>query len=336
MALSAASGLASFDQYKGQFLDLSDVLAELIRSDNTSFLSRVPMIGVATETTHSWVEDSLNAATVTSASTMGTSAASVTMYVATVPSYCVVGALLRDRAASGSSIALGELMQVTATADGTLTVVRAFGSTTATAHASAAVYEIVATPAQEDADSPADISAARSKISNFTQVFLRGVKVSYTAQAIAQAGVPSEFGHQTAYRLKEIMRELDKSIILSAANITAGTGTDAQYRSMAGLLQFVVGGSVGAGQVLSTGATNVTAESLTPEVMNTMASAIWYNGGMTAGPYRGFVLTSGKQKRRIASFDQAYRRSDYNQNRVGFTVERFLSDLGYEFEIVVD
>ena len=66
-----------------------------------------------------------------------------------------------------------------------------------------------------------------------------------------------------------------------------------------------------------------------------MASAIFYNGGMTGG-YRGFILTGGKQKRRIAQFDQAYRRADYNTNRVGYTVEKFLSDLGYEFEIIVD
>lgn len=67
-----------------------------------------------------------------------------------------------------------------------------------------------------------------------------------------------------------------------------------------------------------------------------MGSAIWYNGGMTAGAYNGFIVMGGKQKRRFAGFDQAYRRLDYSDNRVGFTVEKFLSDLGYEFEIIVD
>lgn len=335
MALTANAGLASFGQVQGQFLDLSDVLAELIRSDNTAFLSHVPMIGAATEVQHSWVEDSLNPMTVTSASTLASNASSLTMYLTGASNHLTIGAILRNQASSGN--ALNELLQVTATnAAGSLTITRAYGNTTGTAHAAEAVYSIVATPAQEDADSPADITKARAKYSNYTQVFLRGVKVSYTAQAILQAGVPSEFGHQTSYRLKELMRELDSSLILSAANATTGSGSASQYRSMGGLLQFAVGGSCGVVQVLPTGATYVTSETLTPDVLNTMASAIFYNGGMTAGPYRGFILVGGKQKRRIAQFDQSYRRSDYNQAKVGYTVEKFLSDLGYEFQIIVD
>ena len=41
MALASASGLASFDQSAGEFLDLSNELAEIIRRDNTAFLSRL-------------------------------------------------------------------------------------------------------------------------------------------------------------------------------------------------------------------------------------------------------------------------------------------------------
>lgn len=334
MALASNTALASFGQTAGQYLDLSDVLAELIRQDNTAFLSRVPMIGAATQTQHSWVEDSLNAQTVTNASILASNSASLSLYMTTVPSYVGVGALLRDVASSGN--ALNEILQVTATESGTITVTRAYGNTTGTAHAAGAKYLILASPAQEDADMPGDTSTTRAKYSNFTQVFLRGVKVSYTSQAINQAGVSSEFGLQTAHRLKELMRELNSSIILGAANATTGTGSASVYRSMAGLQQFAVGGSVGAIQVLPTGATNVTSEALSPDVLNTMASAIWYNNGMTAGPYNGFILTSGKQKRRIAQMDNSYRRSDYNSNRVGYTVEKFLSDLGYEFEVIVD
>jgi len=256
------------------------------------------------------------------------------MYLTGASNALTIGCILRDQASSGN--ALNELIQVTATnAAGSLTVTRAYGGSTGTAHAAEAVYSIVATPAQEDADMPGDISLARSKYSNYTQVFLRGVKVSYSAQAILQAGVPSEFGHQTSYRLKELMRELDTSLILSAANATTGSGSASQYRTMGGHLQFVVGGSCGVVQVLPTGATYVTSETLTPDILNTMASAIFYNGGMTGG-YRGAILCGGKQKRRIAQFDQSYRRADYNTNRIGYTVEKFLSDLGYEFEIIVD
>lgn len=337
MSLTENVGLASFGQVQGQFLDLSDILAELIRGDNTAYLSRVPMVGVATEVQHSWVEDSLNPLTVTNASTLASNSSSLTMYLtgASVPNYIGVGALLRNNASPGG-LALNELLQVTGTVnDGTLTVTRAYGNTTGTAHAAEANYTIVAFPAQEDQDVMGDASKARAKYSNYTQIFMRGVRVSYSAQAILQAGVPSEFGHQVSYRLQELMRELDTSLILSVANATTGSGSASQYRTMAGLLQFAVGGSCGVIQVLPTGATYTTSETVTPDVLNTMASAIFYNGGMTGG-YRGAILVGGKQKRRIAQFDQSYRRADYNTDRIGFTVEKFLSDLGYEFEIIVD
>ena len=53
MALAATTPLASYDQSAGEFLDLSNELAEIIRRDNVSFLSRVGISGEATETTHS-------------------------------------------------------------------------------------------------------------------------------------------------------------------------------------------------------------------------------------------------------------------------------------------
>src|SRR5690606_27377723 len=67
MALASTTPLASYDQANGEFLDLSNELAEIIRRDNTSFLSRVGISGEATETKHSWMEDSLNANSATAA-----------------------------------------------------------------------------------------------------------------------------------------------------------------------------------------------------------------------------------------------------------------------------
>ena len=336
MALASNTALATFNQVAGQFLDLSDILAELIRYDNTALLNRITMDGVATETIHSWVEDGVAAITITAASALASASTGTIETATALGGNIVVGAILKDAAAAGN--ALAELCQVTAvSASGTqVTLSRGYGGSSGTAHAASATWLVIATPAQEDADIPSDMSVARTKVSNFTQVFLRGVKVSYSSQAILQAGVPSEFGHQVSYRLKELMRELDASIINSYANGSVGTGSSSQYRSMGGLVQFATGGSVGVSQVLSTGATYTTAEVLTPDLLNTMASAVWYRGGMTTGFFQGFLLVSGKQKRRIAQFDQAYRRMDYNQGSAGYTVEKFLSDLGFEFQIIVD
>ena len=73
MALASTTPLASYDQANGEFLDLSNELEEIIRRANTAFLSRVGISGEATETKHSWMEDSLNANSVTANEVMDSS-----------------------------------------------------------------------------------------------------------------------------------------------------------------------------------------------------------------------------------------------------------------------
>ena len=67
MSLDSATGAASFDITAGTgLLDLSNELAEVIRADNTAFISRVGVNGFAsTQKAHKWNEDSLNANTAT-------------------------------------------------------------------------------------------------------------------------------------------------------------------------------------------------------------------------------------------------------------------------------
>ena len=127
------------------------------------------------------------------------------------------------------------------------------------------------------------------------------------------------------------MRQLDSAIINSVRS--ASEGSASVYSSMGGLIQFVSGDLVITGE--PAGNTNTTAEDLSPSVLNAMAKQIWDQGGMVAGG-RLFCLVGGVQKRKIAAFDQAYRRTDFNTKTVGYTVEKFLSDLGFEIEVIVD
>lgn len=57
MALATSVGVASFDRTANTFvIDLSRQLSEVIRPDNTAFLSRVGANGfAATQRTHYWV-----------------------------------------------------------------------------------------------------------------------------------------------------------------------------------------------------------------------------------------------------------------------------------------
>jgi hypothetical protein len=315
MALAAASGLASFDQAAGEFLDLSNELAEIIRRDNTSFISKVGISGEATETLHSWMEDQLNPNTFTAAEAMDNS--ETTFTVATGHGARLrVGSLIRNYSEAGKT----EVMQVTAISGDDLTVVRGYGSTNAETHSDATTWQIIANPAQESADAPADESRPRTKVSNYTQIFQKGIKVSHTMRSVLQAGVADEFTFQVARRMMEIMRELDSSVV---AGISSGSqGSDTVYRSMGGLVEFV---SQSGGNVTTT------SEKLTPSVINDMCKQIWDDGGVP-----NFILVGGKQKRAISAFDQSYRRMAYDANVAGYLVDKFISDLGFVLDVIVD
>lgn len=315
MALASASGLASFDQSAGEFLDLSNELAEIIRRDNTAFISRVGISGAATETLHSWMEDQLNPNTFTLNEAMDNS--ETDMDVASGHGARLrIGSLIRNYSEAGKT----EVMQVTAISTDTLTVVRGYGSTSPETHTTGTTWQIIANPAQESQDAPADESRARTKVSNYTQIFQKGIKVSHTMRSVLQAGVADEFTFQIARRLMEIMRELDSAVI---AGISSGSqGSDTVYRSMGGLVEF-------ASQ--SNGNVTTTSEALTPAVINAMVKQIWDDGGTP-----NFILVGGKQKRAISAFDASYRRANYDQNTAGYVVDRFLSDLGFWLDVIVD
>jgi len=316
MALATASGLGSFDQSAGEFLDLSNELAEIIRRDNTAFISRIGVSGEATETTHSWMEDLLNPNTATCAEALDN--AETTLNVA-------AGHGLRFKVATLFAfdvLGFTEVMQVTAISTDVLTIVRGYGSTSPQAGTAGTsdTIKIIAHPAQESQDPPADESKVRTKVSNYTQIFQRGIQVSHTMRSVLQAGVADEFTFQIARRMLEIERELDSSVVLGIKS--ADAGSDTSYRSMGGLVEF-------ASQ--TTGNINSTVENLTPTVINAMVKQIWDDGGAP-----NFILVGGALKQKISAFDQANRRSTYDSTIAGYVVDKFLSDLGFSLEVIVD
>lgn len=316
MALAAASNLATFDQANGEFLDLSNELAEIIRRDNTRFLSRVGISGEATETSHSWMEDSLNANSATCAEALDNSETTLDV-VAGHGARFKVGTLFKLNVAGKT-----EVMQVTAISTDALTIVRGYGSTSAeagTAGTSDPIL-IISHPAQEGQDAPADESKVRTKVTNYTQIFQRGVNISYSMRAVMQAGVADEFTLQVARRLMEVMRELDSSLINGIKSASAGS--DTVYRTMGGIVEFTSAAN---------GNTTTTAEALTLSVVNAMAKQIWDDGGEP-----NFILVGGKQKRAISTFDQSARRSMYDANSAGYVVDKIVTDLGYMLDVIVD
>lgn len=320
-ALADPSQAASFDQSAVYKLDLSEVLANILL-DDTDFLSTIGISGEATQTKHSWIEDALNATTLvqsggTSAQqALGTTSGTNIRFSASHMARITAGTLLKD-SLSGKT----EVIQVTGVSGTSATVVRGYGATSAQTHAAGATWEIIANARPQGMSGPKDESTTRALKFNFTQIFSKGVKITGTAQAIEHAGVSAEDSYQIDLRLRELKRELDRTCIMG---VRAPNDVDGStYGTMGGVIDFI--GFIAAGNV------NGTAETLTPSVINTMAKQVFDDGGMP-----DMILVGGTQKQKIATFDQEFRRSTLDSRRAGYTIEEFVSDLGWNLRVVVD
>jgi len=270
-----------------------------------------------TQSKHEWDEDELNPVTVAANATGALTTASATLMLAAAQaSRVTAGTLLFDQL-SGKN----EVLQVTALSTNSATVTRGYSGTSAEAHANSATYDIIAHPRAEGMDGPKDESVARSREYNFTQIFSKGVNITGTAQAIIHNGIPDEVAYQIDKRTRELIRELDRTVILGIRS--AARHADAAYGTMGGLMDYI--------KHATSGNTTSTAETLTPTVLNTMVKQIYDDGGTP-----DLVLVGGTQKQKIATFDQEYRRTTLDSRRAGFTVEEFISDLGVNLQVVVD
>ena len=303
-------------------LDLSETLAAILL-DDTDLVSVLGVSGEsATQTKHAWVEDALNATTVkqsggsSAQQALGTTSGTNLEISASQVGRITAGTLLKNQL-SGKT----EVVQVTAVSGISATVVRGYGATSAQTHAAGATWEIIANPRPQGMAGPKDESTARTLPYNFTQIFSKGVKITGTAEAIDHAGVSAEDSYQIDLRLRELKRELDRTAIMGvrAPNDVAST----TYGTMGGLIDFV-GFISGTNNI-------VTAETLTPSVLNSMIKKCW-----DAGLMPDMVAVGGVQKQKISTFDQEFRRSTLDSRRAGYTVEEFVSDLGINLRVVVD
>lgn len=317
MALAAPSQTTSYDQSSTYILSLEDMV-DAILLDDTALLNVIGISGEsATQSKHEWDEDSLNPVTVLAAAAGALTTASTTLLItASEVARVTAGTLLMDQL-SGKN----EVLQVTARSGVSATVTRGYGGTSAEAHANEATFDIIANPRPEGMDGPKDESVARSRGYNYTQIFSKGVRLTGTALAIKHNGIAREDTYQIDMRLRELMRELDRTLIMGIRSAT--NHTDSVYGTMGGVIDFV--------KHATSGNTNSTAETLTPSVVNAMVKQVYDDGGNP-----DILVVGATQKQKIANFDKEYRRSTMDTMRAGFTVEEFISDLGPNLRVVLD
>lgn len=272
----------------------------------------------AVSTLHEWVEDALlpNRDTINQAS-FTPNATTATSITVNNGNRFQIGDQVRP---AGSR----EIMFVTAVAANVLTVTRTYGGTPSSALSNGQVLHIVGNAALEGANADSARFTTRQRRQNITQIFRATVQVSGTMQAVRKHGVSDELDYQTQERVRELLRDLENSVINGAVSTSSPIGSSTQRRTMNGIIRQISTNQLqpGTGGMPSGGGGG--GDELNEELLNAALRRIWESSN---GPVDTIVV-GGAQKRRINEFlgaDQRYSPDDETFKRM---VSVYESDFG--------
>jgi hypothetical protein len=186
-----------------------------------------------------------------------------------------------------------ELMLVTAIATDTLTVVRGYAGTTAESLADNQVINILGNAALEGSDKPSARFTNRTRRGNYTQIFTAAVEVSGTDMAASQLGLSDEMDYQKQERLREMVRDLENTVINGGQPASNPEGSGSVRRSMKGIVQHI------STNVFNTGDSGFpTGTGLDEAKINYVLRQIWENSSGNVD----LIVVGGYQKRQINAF----------------------------------
>ncbi|MFH1716963.1 MAG: DUF5309 family protein [Planctomycetota bacterium] len=213
----------------------------------------------------------------------------------------------------------GELMLVTGISTSTLTVVRGYAGTTAENLADNQAINILGNAALEGADKPGARFTNRSRCGNYTQIFTAAVEVSGTDMAASQLGLADEMDHQKQQRLRELIRDLENTVINGGQPASNPEGSGSVRRSMRGVIQHL------ATNVFNTGDAGFpTGTDLDEAKINYVLRRIWDSSSGNVD----LIVVGGFQKRKVNAFSSGSR--SYGANDTTFTdmISVYESDFG--------
>ena len=197
-----------------------------------------------------------------------------------------------------------ELMLVTAVNTDTLTVVRGYADTTAEDLVDGQVINILGNAALEGSDKPAARFTNRARCSNYTQIFTATVEVSGTDMAANQLGLSDEMDYQKQERLRELIRDLENTVINGGEPSSNPEGSGTVRRTMKGAIQHL------STNVFNTGDSGFpSGTDLDEAKINYVLRKIWE----TSNSNVDLIVVGGFQKRKINTFlsgSRAYAGSD--------------------------
>jgi hypothetical protein len=157
-------------------------------------------------------------------------------------------------------------------------------------------------------------AAARTRLSNHTQIFATLVEVSETQRAVDAAGLEDEYSYQMAKKLKEHARDIENALASTAS--TGNSGASGTARTLKGVMSWIT-------SVNETG-TGTADEALTESMFNDALQDIWTNGGRP-----DVVYANGWQKRKISAFTASSTKNvEADSKKLVNSVDVYESDFG--------
>jgi len=194
----------------------------------------------------------------------------------------------------------GELMFVTATdtGAGTITVTRGYGGTTPEDLADDQVLHILGNAALEGDDAPTAQFTNRTREGNYTQIFTAALRVSGSDLAVRQLSLTDELDYQKQERLRELLRDLESTVINGTSAGASPEGSSTVRRTMKGIIPTV------ATNVYEPGVGGFPSDTALTEVqLNLALRMVWEDASSKIDT----IVVNGYQKRQINSFMTATR-----------------------------
>lgn len=297
------NGLATYDAFSAIGEDVSDLVAFLAPYE-TPLLDAVGTTDYsASNVKHEWLEDTLNPTTDV-VSTAVASNAGPTGLNAAHSTYFRLGDIVQLES---------EVLMVNSVfAANTIGVTRGYGGTTPVAHTAGTTLKVIGNAALEGEDTDEDRSTLPGRKANYCQIFKAGIKVSGTAQAVGWLGSANKLADAKLARLRELLRDLEKSILLGRTDV-ATIGSDSARRSMAGIVCSL------ATNVLSCG-------TLTESWLGNLLQACYDQGSRDID----LLIAPPKQKRLISGWNTSRVHVTNEETTFRNAVEVYESDFGVQ------
>jgi len=268
----------------------------------------------ATSTYHEWLEDELLPNTDAIDDADFTDPAADETFGVENPDRFRVGDQVRP---DGS----GELLLVTGVnvSGGEITVTRGYGGTTPEDLVDDQVLHILGNAALEGADAPTARFTQRVRKGNWSQIFTGALRVSGSELAVRKVAVADELDYQKQERLRELLRDLEGTVINGAAPASDPQGSATVRRTMRGIIPSLTtnvfrpnqGGFPGDGD-------------LTETQLNLALRLVWEQASSRIDT----LVVNGYQKRRINSFITSGRAYGPNDVTYRELVSVYESDFG--------